>query len=308
MSDTLGMKRTLKWAIIAGGASAVIGAAFVAGRAWAVGVPATGALTYSGRLEDAAGAPLTGSRNLQISFWDAKPAGTGTKLCETPSAPVSLEAGRFSITLPDKCASAVKDKSDLWVEILVDGSALPRTKLGAVPYALEAARASSAGGALDTRIAAVEQLASGLPARIGVLARSVERTGAVPPGAGWTTIPGLTSTFTLTQPSLVQVTGNGMQRTINQGADTSCNVAYRYVVDGKAKGHSDWGQRIQVSNGAVSWHSIWSIIDSNTLGTGQHTIELQARSPAGCYVCAELDGTLTSYVSCTMNVLAIPNR
>jgi hypothetical protein len=124
-----------------------LGGAFLAGRAFAGGIPAAGALAYSGRLEDASGTPLSGSRNLQIIFWNAKTA--GAKACETPSAPVELSGGRFTIALPETCTNSVKAAPDLWVEILVDGSALPRTKVGAVPYAVESAHAVNADNAAN---------------------------------------------------------------------------------------------------------------------------------------------------------------
>ena len=43
----------------------------------------------------------------------------------------------------------------------MDATTFPRSKLGAVPYALEAGRATSAAGALEARIAAVEARTGG---------------------------------------------------------------------------------------------------------------------------------------------------
>jgi hypothetical protein len=42
----------------------------------------------------------------------------------------------------------VRAQRDLWVEVLVDGNPIGRSKLGAVPYAIEAQRASEPAGAL----------------------------------------------------------------------------------------------------------------------------------------------------------------
>jgi len=149
---------------------AAIAAAFFAGRALAGGIPATGALTYSGFLQNASGDPLTGSHPIQVNFWNAATGGTAP-LCQTPSTSIALDAGRFSIGLPDTCTSAVKANPNAWVEVLVDGVTLGRTKLGAVPYAVEAGHATSAdtattaatanaaGGALDTRLDAIEAAA-----------------------------------------------------------------------------------------------------------------------------------------------------
>jgi hypothetical protein len=144
-----------------------------------------------------------------------------------------------------------------------------------------------------------------------VVAASAERTGNIPPKtAAWTTIPGLTVTFTLGQTSLVQATGNGVQRTTTETASSICRAAYRYVVDGVAKGNPTFGQRINTSDGATAWHATWSAIDFNSLGPGSHTIELQASlldpGYGSCYICAEADGVLYEHDSCTLNVVAIP--
>jgi hypothetical protein len=144
------MKRSSKWAVFAS-ALLSLGAAFVTGRTFAEGIPTTGALTYSGHLETADGAPLTGTRNIEVKFWGAASGGT-SPLCTSNSRPVVLERGRFGVNLPDDCTGAVGANADVWIEVLVDGSSLGRTKAGAVPYAVEAAHASEAdfAGSADT--------------------------------------------------------------------------------------------------------------------------------------------------------------
>jgi hypothetical protein len=138
----------------------------------------------------------------------------------------------------------------------------------------------------------------------------VERTGAVAPNAtAWTTIPGLTTTITLTLSSLVELTGSGVQRTTDMNAATVCHIGYRYVIDGVARGDATWGQRIQVSSGATSWHQTWSITDGVTLAAGAHKIAIQAFNPApygNCYVCGENNGTTPGYDTCTLQAVAVP--
>lgn len=112
------------------------------------GVPAASALTYAGELTDANGVPLTGTKNIQVSVWTAATA--GTKACEIGPEAKALSGGHFEFVLPDACTTQVHAKSDLWVEVIVDGQSLGRSKIGAVPYALEAAKASEATGALKT--------------------------------------------------------------------------------------------------------------------------------------------------------------
>ena len=133
------MNRTAK--LIAFGMLGLVamGAAFFAGRARAAGIPEADVLTYTGYLEDADGAPLSGDHSIAVRFWAAD-AG-GSDLCTAEQPTVSLSSGRFQVALPAECADAVKDNPDLWVDVVVDGASLGRTKVGAVPFAVEAGHA-----------------------------------------------------------------------------------------------------------------------------------------------------------------------
>lgn len=140
------MKTNKSWTkrqLISGGALLLlicVPVAYLAGRARAASIPAAAALTYSGVLTDATGVPMTGSVPIQIALWDAATA--GNQLCVTVSTPQVLVAGAFQVTLPEACTTAVHANADLWVEVLVSGLAIGRTKLGAVPYAVVAAESS----------------------------------------------------------------------------------------------------------------------------------------------------------------------
>jgi hypothetical protein len=176
---------------------------------------------------------------------------------------------------------------------------------------LRAADLNGNFSAIDTRITSVEQQ---LP-HLGLVARSAQSSGVVAPNvATWTPIPGLTVTFTLSAPSLVQMSGNGGQRATDSTATTFCQTGYRYVVDGTPRGNTDWGQRIQISRGDVSLHAVWSLIDAATLSAGQHTVSVEARHPSAgattlggsCYICGEGDGGLAPYDGCSLNVIGVP--
>jgi hypothetical protein len=96
------------------------------------------------------GSPLTSAgHNLEIKLWSTGPTG-GTALCDTavPAPTFTLDnSGRFSTQLDDTCIGA---NAGAFVEILLDGNTLGRTKLGAVPYAIEANHAVSADTATTT--------------------------------------------------------------------------------------------------------------------------------------------------------------
>ncbi|MBN1609020.1 MAG: hypothetical protein JW940_20500 [Polyangiaceae bacterium] len=124
----------------------LIAGAFLAGRVLAAGIPAAGALTYSGVLEGENGEPLTGKHTVEVRFWAAESGGDNA-LCTNYGQEVALESGRFSVALPDGCTDAVKAHPDLWVEVVVDGASLGRAKAGAVPFAVEAGHATSADSA-----------------------------------------------------------------------------------------------------------------------------------------------------------------
>jgi hypothetical protein len=140
----------------------------------AAGVPDMSALTYTGYLESADGAPLSGAHSVEVKFWESVEA--EEPLCSGGSPDTTLHAGRFQVALPDSCSDAVKASPDIWVDVSVDGAPLGRTKLGTVPYALEAGHAtladqatlavdathadaaSTADGDLEARIQALEAI------------------------------------------------------------------------------------------------------------------------------------------------------
>jgi len=130
----------------------VIGAGVVALRARAAGIPAADALTYTGYLETPEGKPVDTSVQIGVAVWDS--ASGGKKRCEAGGEKVTPVAGRFQISLPEACSDAVKAQPDLWLETTVDGTGLGRTKLGAVPFAIEAAHATSADSAAQADAAA----------------------------------------------------------------------------------------------------------------------------------------------------------
>ncbi len=116
--------------------SALVG--YWASAARAGGIPTTDPLFYSGLLTDKTGVALSGKKAVAIDLYDA--ATGGSKKCTTAAKSVTLVQGRFRVALDKACVEAVHDNADLWVEVIVDGTSMGRSKIGAVPYAVEAQR------------------------------------------------------------------------------------------------------------------------------------------------------------------------
>lgn len=143
--------------ILIGVVSVVVAGAIGYGvRAKAAGIPAMNALTYAGVLESANG-PVSGIHSIQVALYD----GTGKK-CESAKKEVDIINGHFSVQLPDECTAAVAANPELQAHVFVDDADTGATRLGAVPYAVEANHAVSSdvakpGSALDGRLAALEK-------------------------------------------------------------------------------------------------------------------------------------------------------
>lgn len=73
----------------------------------------------------------------------------GTALCTGVVKGQNVVNGQFEVAMPGNCVSAVQANKNAHVEVKVDGKVLPRSKVGAVPYAVEAGRAQEANNATN---------------------------------------------------------------------------------------------------------------------------------------------------------------
>ncbi len=112
------------------------------------GVPAA-PLVYAGFLEDASGNPANGTFPVTALIYDAETA--GVVLCNT-NGQLVVTRGFFSLPLDPACTVSVRSGPDRFLQLTVMGSTLPRQRIGAVPYALEATRAMEAGGQLEAAL------------------------------------------------------------------------------------------------------------------------------------------------------------
>lgn len=117
----------------------------------AEGAPKTQPLWYAGTVADAAGAPLEGEHSVTLRLFPALTG--GSPACATAPIAVVFQKGRFRLDASaGACMTAISGTSDLFAELSVDDKTFPRSKIAAVPFALEAARASAAAGALAQQV------------------------------------------------------------------------------------------------------------------------------------------------------------
>lgn len=98
---------------------------------------------------------------------------------------------------------------------------------------------------------------------------------------GWTTVPGVSTTFTLTEPAHVQISATGSQN--SQGSQGHC--AYRFVLDGTGLGNPSHGQAIVVSDSDQGWWAPVALKYGTNLGAGSHTVTLQMANTSSSGAC-----------------------
>jgi hypothetical protein len=96
-------------------------------------------MNYQGYLTDGSGNPLDGDYDMVFSLWDAEAAGTGTREWGNEThTDVPVSNGLFSVALGETVALDPYNDFDeqLYLQISVGGTTLPRQMLRAVPYAM----------------------------------------------------------------------------------------------------------------------------------------------------------------------------
>jgi hypothetical protein len=127
-------------------------------------------LSWTGRVLDAAGAPISGEKDLTVRLFDGEGAGASELFEETfPDVPV--ESGYAQVLLGGGATpldGRVLSQPQVWVELEVDGSVMgPRQRLASTPYAHLAARipvtsTPATGPCTDTGLVAWDTSINGL--------------------------------------------------------------------------------------------------------------------------------------------------
>lgn len=117
-------------------------------------------VNFQGRLTDPSGTPITATKSITFSIWNAQTAGTQL-WTETQS--VAVSNGIYNVTLGSVLAlsSGVFASTGTWLQIQVspDAAMTPRLPLQGVPYAFTAGAVSAAnvsGGILSNAVIASE--------------------------------------------------------------------------------------------------------------------------------------------------------
>ena len=147
--------------ILAGfGVALLTTGAFYVGHVLATGAPTVAPLVYGGTVTDKDGKAYPTEVDVTVAFYDA--AAAGNLKCTSSLAKAAAGNGRFETTLPAECVAAVRETADLWSELTVGSGAaktvMPRSHVGAVPYALEADSAKVAGAAVGGLKTTVDSL------------------------------------------------------------------------------------------------------------------------------------------------------
>lgn len=96
-------------------------------------------LVYAGTVLDGDAPVADGDHDIGIALF-ADVSG-GTALCTIAPAAIATTLGHFSLPVSAaECGAAVQAEEELYVELSVDGTTLPRARIGAVPYAVRAER------------------------------------------------------------------------------------------------------------------------------------------------------------------------
>jgi hypothetical protein len=114
-------------------------------------IPSDPSMYYSGRvMED--GVPLaTATLRVTVALWtDPISVDEDNRACATVDPDVRVVDGYFRVALHADCEQAVRHNSELFTEVTIESDPpLPRTRLGASPYAVVAGNGVPVGTVID---------------------------------------------------------------------------------------------------------------------------------------------------------------
>jgi len=121
-------------------------AAYSVGRADSPYPTATNApVVFSGYLTSS-GTPLSGSHEISMNLWQANDtSASSNRMCQGSTQTVAVNAGTFKLQLDASCVDAFSRVTQVWYELVVDGTTFPLEQIGSVPFALRSMTGPSNG-------------------------------------------------------------------------------------------------------------------------------------------------------------------
>ncbi|MFB9069220.1 hypothetical protein [Pseudofulvimonas gallinarii] len=217
--------------------------------------------SYQGRIERD-GQRFDGTADLAFTLWDAATGGNqiGSAIVENDYPVVD---GLFTVQLAFPGAFAGDQR---WLQVSIDGTVMPRQAIATAPVAQYAMSTPAAP-----------------PAALGQQAVTVTGTGqlSLPPGTGYTLVPGLTQTINVPANASVYIsTDGGAQHTATGTTYSAVDIAV--FVDG-VQSTAGGNRRLILSNTPAVAQVVgnWSMGFARQLAPGNHTIQVRAANPSG---------------------------
>jgi hypothetical protein len=238
-------------------------------------------VTYQGYLTDAGGAPLDGQPDLHFRIYTTE---TGdTMVWEETHTDVTVTDGYFSVLLGSvelPLSASVFSGTERWMQVGVNtGSGytnLPRHRIAAVPYALQAQEAVSVPW-------------SGVTEKPSVGFTVVQASNYLDLSTTWTDVPGLATTFTPSkaESAHILVFGAFNHQAGTAPAQVGDQQEFRLVVDGTPV--QEMGCTATGDVGVLT-RTLAQKVDL-TAGSS-HTIKIQARNATGNRSRFTMDGQM----------------
>jgi hypothetical protein len=100
---------------------------------------------FSGSL-NSNGNPMTGQHQIALNLWQANDTSSSTnRVCQGATQTIDVAAGNFQLTVGDTCVEAFARHTQLFYELVVDGTPFPLQQIGSMPFAVRTARDYTSG-------------------------------------------------------------------------------------------------------------------------------------------------------------------
>jgi site-specific recombinase XerD len=173
-------------------------------------------LSFQGRLEDAAGTPITTATDLTFKLWDD--ATVGSQLYSTGVCSLTPDSdGVFSTQIGSDCGASIPssvftENANVWLEVIVDVETLtPRQPIASVAYALNSETIQ--GFPISATVSAIRNTV--VP---------MNQWGEIIVGEQSPRLTGVSGTFQISAPSLSFTTSTGSNGNINLTPDGTGQV------------------------------------------------------------------------------------